>query len=67
MQIPHHWRLREQRYNLTGTVCTRCGKVSFTPRPICGECHAPVEFTEDQLGERRGMRHQMLIAEPAQR
>lgn len=42
MEISLHWRLREQRYNLTGTVCTECGKRFFTPRPVCDVCNAPV-------------------------
>ncbi len=43
MEIPRHWRLKGQRYNLTGTVCTQCGKLFFSPRPICDACYAPVE------------------------
>lgn len=66
MQIPRHWRLREQRYNLTGTVCTRCGKVSFTPRPVCTECSQPVE-TEAQFVERRIPARPVAVLEPAQR
>ncbi len=38
MEIARHWRLKEQRYNLTGTVCTKCGEKSFPPRRVCPKC-----------------------------
>ncbi len=38
MEIPRHWRLKEQRYNLVGTVCPQCGEKSFPPREICLKC-----------------------------
>ncbi|HOA22501.1 MAG TPA: zinc ribbon domain-containing protein [Aggregatilineales bacterium] len=66
MQIPHHWRLREQRYNLTGTICTRCGKVAFSPRPVCPECSQPVEAAE-LFATRRTAPRPVAIMEPAQR
>ncbi len=40
MEIARHWRLKEQRYNLTGTVCQACGEKSFPPRQICPKCGA---------------------------
>lgn len=66
MQIPRHWRLRDQRYNLKGTICTRCGKVSFTPRPVCTECSAPIDLHDETFSEQRVMHH-VMAAEPAQR
>ncbi len=38
MEIARHWRLKEQRYNLIGTTCTKCGEKSFPPRDICPKC-----------------------------
>ena len=38
MDIPRYWRLREQRYQLQGTVCSDCGYYSFPPRPVCPRC-----------------------------
>jgi uncharacterized protein len=38
MEIARHWRLKEQRYNLVGTSCVKCGERSFPPREICPKC-----------------------------
>ena len=38
MEIPRHWRLRKQRYSLTGEVCPHCNTKLFPPRDICPEC-----------------------------
>lgn len=38
MEIPRHWRLRKQRYNLTGEVCPHCEAKIFPPRDVCPEC-----------------------------
>ena len=38
MDIPRHWRLRKQRYNLVGEVCGHCNAKLFPPRDICPEC-----------------------------
>lgn len=38
MDIPRHWRLRKQRYALTGEVCEHCNAKLFPPRDICPEC-----------------------------
>ncbi len=38
MEIPRHWRLRKQRYSLTGEVCPHCNAKLFPPRDICPEC-----------------------------
>ena len=40
MEIARHWRLKEQRYNLAGTTCKKCGEKSFPPRSICPKCGA---------------------------
>jgi uncharacterized OB-fold protein len=38
MEIPRHWRLRQQRYGLVGEVCPHCDAKLFPPRDICPEC-----------------------------
>ncbi len=38
MEIARYWRMNAQRYTLTGTVCTSCGKPYFSPRPVCEAC-----------------------------
>lgn len=41
MGLPTHWRLKNQRYNLTGEVCSKCGAKLFPPRDVCPECSRP--------------------------
>ncbi len=31
MEVPHHWRLKAQRYRLEGSTCPICGQLTFTP------------------------------------
>lgn len=38
MDIPRHWRLRNQRYQLEGSACRACGAVYFPPRAFCKAC-----------------------------
>ena len=38
MEIPRHWRLKQQRYKLVGEVCPHCEAKLFPPRDICPEC-----------------------------
>ncbi|MDK1029208.1 MAG: Zn-ribbon domain-containing OB-fold protein [Anaerolineae bacterium] len=38
MEIPRHWRLKQQRYRLVGEVCQHCESKIFPPRDICPEC-----------------------------
>ena len=38
MEIPRHWRLKNQRYKLTGEVCPHCKARLFPPRDVCPEC-----------------------------
>ena len=38
MDIPRHWRLKKQRYALTGEVCDHCDAKLFPPRDVCPEC-----------------------------
>ena len=40
MDMPRHWRLKEQRYNLVGTECLACGAKQFPPRPVCPGCNS---------------------------
>jgi uncharacterized OB-fold protein len=65
MEMPRHWRLRNQRYGLTGTICSECGKTFFTPRPVCDAC-ASHDLTPVQPARR--MSHTLAHAyEPAER
>ncbi len=38
MEIPRHWRLKQQRYSLVGEVCPHCDFKIFPPRDICPNC-----------------------------
>jgi len=39
MEIARYWRMNNQRYNLTGSTCSNCGKRHISPRPVCDACH----------------------------
>jgi uncharacterized protein len=38
MEIPRHWRLKQQRYSLVGEVCPHCDSKIFPPRDVCNHC-----------------------------
>ena len=38
MEIPRHWRLKKQRYSLTGEICPHCEAKIFPPRDVCPNC-----------------------------
>jgi hypothetical protein len=38
MEIPRHWRLKQQRYALMGEVCPHCEGKIFPPRDVCPHC-----------------------------
>ena len=38
MEIPRHWRLKKQRYSLTGEICPHCEVKIFPPRDVCPSC-----------------------------
>jgi uncharacterized OB-fold protein len=52
MEIPRHWRIKQQRYNLVGKVCPNCEAKIFPPRAICPECGH--ETTDDYVFSGRG-------------
>ncbi|RPJ51928.1 MAG: hypothetical protein EHM21_01520 [Chloroflexi bacterium] len=47
MEVPRHWRLKKQRYSLTGEICPDCKSPVFPPRAVCPHCggDAKHEFT----------------------
>ncbi|MGI6250276.1 MAG: Zn-ribbon domain-containing OB-fold protein [Anaerolineaceae bacterium] len=53
MEVPRYWRLKKQRYSLTGEVCPHCDAKIFPPRDICPECggEAKTPFTFSGMGE----------------
>ena len=48
MEIPRHWRLKEQRYRLAGSTCPACGQPAFPPRPVCPHCRSKVVPNADE-------------------
>ncbi len=38
MEVPRHWRLKKQRYTLTGEICPNCKAPLFPPRAVCPYC-----------------------------
>jgi hypothetical protein len=47
---PSHWRLRVQRYRLTGYLCKHCGAMTFKPHQepyrVCFKDSAPIEIKD---------------------
>ena len=53
MEIPRHWRLKQQRYSLIGEVCPHCDTKIFPPRDVCPNCgnEARTTFTFSGRGK----------------
>jgi hypothetical protein len=53
MEIPRHWRLKQQRYALVGEVCPHCQSKIFPPRDVCPYCggEAKQEYAFSGKGE----------------
>ncbi len=53
MEIPRHWRLKQQRYGLVGEVCPHCDVKIFPPRDVCPSCghEAKTSFAFSGKGE----------------
>lgn len=53
MEIPRHWRLKQQRYALVGEICPHCESKIFPPRDVCPHCgsDARTTFTFSGRGE----------------
>jgi len=53
MEIPRHWRLKDQRYKLVGEVCPHCQAKLFPPRDVCPECggEAKAQYAFSGRGE----------------
>jgi uncharacterized OB-fold protein len=45
MEIPRHWRLKQQRYGLVGEICPHCEAKIFPPRDICPHCGGEAKIT----------------------
>ena len=38
MEVPRYWRIKKQRYTMTGEVCPHCDAKLFPPRDVCPHC-----------------------------
>ena len=43
MSVSGNWRLQQQRYQLVGEICDRCGVRIFPPRDVCPACEGPAQ------------------------
>lgn len=46
MEVPHHWRLKKQRYALEGRLCMRCGERTLANRAVCPRCGSGIVRVE---------------------
>jgi len=53
MEIPRHWRLKQQRYSLVGETCPHCEAKIFPPRDVCPTCggEAKTQYAFSGKGE----------------
>lgn len=51
MEIPRHWRLKQQRYNLIGEICPdpECNRPIFPPRDVCPDCGDEAKIKPDEV------------------
>lgn len=64
MEIPRHWRLKEQRYNLVGEKCENNHHV-FPPRDICPDCHGDATTPYTMSGKGEVYSHTTVYEAPA--
>ncbi|HMN60827.1 MAG TPA: OB-fold domain-containing protein, partial [Anaerolinea sp.] len=50
MEVPRHWRMRQQRYALVGEVCPHCEVKIFPPRDVCPNCGGEAKTRYDFSG-----------------
>ncbi len=63
MEVPRHWRLKQQRYSLVGEVCPHCEAKLFPPRDVCPECGGEAKTTYTFSG--KGVVYSYTIMEDA--
>lgn len=51
MHVSQNWRIKTQRYALTGEKCPHCGTFIFPPRDVCPECAAEAKTTFQLSGK----------------
>ena len=51
MEVPRHWRLKQQRYALVGEICPHCEGKIFPPRDVCPHCGGQIDLFKTGGGE----------------
>jgi len=51
ISVPRVWREIKAHYLLEATVCNKCGKIHYPPRPICDNCGNRNLFRRKLSGE----------------
>jgi uncharacterized protein len=65
MEIPRHWRLKQQRYGLVGEVCPHCDARIFPPRDVCPNCGGEAKATFAYSGKGEIFSYTTIYEAPA--
>ena len=65
MEIPRHWRLKQQRYGLVGEVCPHCEAKIFPPRDVCPNCGEEAKTTYQFSGKGEIFSYTTIYEAPA--
>jgi uncharacterized protein len=65
MEISRHWRLKKQRYGLTGEICPHCEVKIFPPRDVCPECGGEAKTLFNFSGRGEVYSHTTIYDPPA--
>jgi len=65
MEIPRHWRLKQQRYGLVGEICPHCEAKIFPPRDICPTCGGEAKTTFAFSGRGEVYSHTTIYQAPS--
>lgn len=65
MEIARYWRLKQQRYNLIGEVCSHCDRKMFPPRDICTGCGQETKIPFKFSGKGEIYSHTTIYEAPA--
>jgi hypothetical protein len=64
MEIPRHWRIKEQRLRMVGEICPHCDAKNFPPRDVCPHCESA--FSEQKVNlESDTSEHSIDITNPS--
>jgi uncharacterized OB-fold protein len=64
MEIPRHWRIKEQRLRMVGEICPHCDAKNFPPRDVCPHCESAFSKQNVNL-EPNASEHSIDITNPS--